>query len=154
MFYNEIYMRPYNSEFFDSIDAYSSDVKFQQIITFGCLCHFWHGLKINIILKSSRSSELSDVGIPSLSSHEKNFPFAQLTFGQGTTVSLMSSFFQEHSVRYTDSIIFHQNCKFSTVRPISWPTRPTRRPCCCREPQCDAGHLYGSLHLILGQCSE
>jgi len=30
-------MRTYNSEFFDSIDSDSSDVEFQQIITFGCL---------------------------------------------------------------------------------------------------------------------
>jgi len=30
----EIFTRTYNSEFFDSIDADSSDVEFQQIITF------------------------------------------------------------------------------------------------------------------------
>jgi len=31
----EICTRTYNSEFFDNIDADSSDVEFQQIITFG-----------------------------------------------------------------------------------------------------------------------
>ena len=61
--------RTYNSEFFDSIDADSSDVEFQQIITFGCLSSLlsWAKNK-HQLLKSSRSLESSDVGIPSLSS--------------------------------------------------------------------------------------
>jgi len=65
----EICTRTYNSAIFDSIDADSSDVEFQQIITFGCLSSLliWAKSK-HQLLKSSRSSESSDVGIPSLSS--------------------------------------------------------------------------------------
>ena len=65
----EICTWTYNSEFFDSIDADSSDVEFQQIITFGCLLSLltWAKNKQQL-LKSSRSSESSDVGIPSWSS--------------------------------------------------------------------------------------
>jgi len=65
----EICTRTNNSEFFDSIDADSSDVEFQQIITFGCLSSLLTWVKNkHQLLKSSRSSESSDVGIPSLSS--------------------------------------------------------------------------------------
>jgi len=42
----EICTRTYNSEFFDSIDADSSVVEFQQ----GVYRHFWHGLKISHLL--------------------------------------------------------------------------------------------------------
>jgi len=57
----EIFTRTYNSEFFDSIDADSSDVEFQQITTFGCLSSLltWAKNK-HQLLKSSRSSESSN----------------------------------------------------------------------------------------------
>jgi len=42
--------RTHNSEFFDSIDADSSDVEFQQIITFGCLSSLLTWVKITHLL--------------------------------------------------------------------------------------------------------
>ena len=84
----EICTRTYNSEFFDSIDADSSDVEFQQIITFECLSSLltWAKNK-HQLLKSSRSSESSDVGIPSLSSIVHTVIRKIDTFGSVTSSS-------------------------------------------------------------------
>ena len=82
----EICMRTYNSEFFDGIDSDSSDFEFQQIISFGCLSSLLTWVKTkHQLLKSSRSLESSDVGIPSLSSIVHTVIRKIDTFGSSTT---------------------------------------------------------------------
>jgi len=76
-------------EFFDCIDAASSDVEFEQIITFGCLSSLltWAKNK-HQLLKSSRSSESSDVGIPSLSNTIAEVAAASVLFKNGKAAGL------------------------------------------------------------------